>query len=111
MPQAGLARPAFDGILRAAALLANFQTKLQLVEEKRGDVPIVGYRFADDGQLKGDDGYLRFSYSPCFAAVGNQFIAASTLELGRELVDLVKKEQAGLPNVRQQVDDARGLLD
>lgn len=102
---------ALNGILRAAALLANFQTKLQIFEEKRGDTPIVGWRFAEDGQLKGDEGYLRFSYSPCFAAVGNQFIVCSTLELARELVDLVKKEQAGLPNVQKDLEAVKDKVD
>lgn len=101
---------ALNGILRAAALLLNFQTKLKLVEEKRGDVQIVGYRFADDGKLSGDNEYLRFAYSPCFATVGNQFIASSTLELCRELVDLIEKERAGLPQVKQQMDEAKAKL-
>ncbi len=101
---------ALNGILRAAALLANFQTKLTLVEEKHGDIQIVGYRFAEDGKLQGDNEYLRFSYSPCFATVGNQFIVSSTLELCRELVDIIKKERSGLPNVQKDVDEAQAKL-
>lgn len=100
-----------NGILRAAALLANFQVKLQLVEEKRGDVPIVGYRFAEDGQLKGDEEYQRFSYTPCFARVGNQFIVSSTLELCRELIDVLQMEQGRRPEMGKQVDEAQVQCD
>lgn len=83
---------AMEAVLRGAAFLAGTQTKLQLVEEKHGDFQIVGYRFARDGKLKGDDGYVRFNYSPCFVTVGDQFVACSTLELCHDLVDLLQKE-------------------
>src|SRR5207249_1453299 len=38
---------------------------------------------------------LRFNFSPCFVAVGNQFVASSTLEIGHELIDLLAKEPKG----------------
>jgi hypothetical protein len=100
-----------EAILRGAAFLASTQTKLQLVEEKHGDFKIIGYRFAQDGQLKGDEGYLRFNYSPCFVAVGNQFVACSTLELCHQLVDLLQKEVqvAALVNVKQR-DETQAKL-
>src|SRR5439155_25803841 len=34
---------------------------------------------------------FRFNFSPCFAAVGDQFFAASTIELGREMVTQLQK--------------------
>ena len=42
--------------------------------------------------------------------VGNQFIASSTLELCRELVDMVKKERGGLTQVQQQVDEVKAQI-
>lgn len=90
------------GLLRSAALFASFQVKLKTVEEKRGGSTIVGYRFREDAPFKGDANGIRFSFSPCFAQVGNQFVFCSTLELGREVVDLLEKEDhspsAGQPN-------------
>jgi hypothetical protein len=81
-----------DTILRGVALLAGTQTKLKLAEEKHGDHTLVGYRFPEDAPLKGDASDLRFNFSPCFVAVGDQFLACSTIELGHELIDLLEKE-------------------
>lgn len=98
--------PAFgkslDSVLRAAALLASFQFNLKLVEEKENDVTIVGYRFPEKPYADGKDpNNIRLNFTPCFARAGGQFIAASTLELGHELVGLVQKEakekKAGSP--------------
>lgn len=81
-----------EGILRAAALLLGGQVNLQLVEEKYRDCRLIGYRFPEKEPLKGDINDLRFNFAPCFARVGDQFVAASTLDLCRELVDLLRKE-------------------
>jgi hypothetical protein len=86
-----------EAILRAAALLGGTQVKLKLVEEKHGDRTIVGYRFPEDAEVKGDTNKVRFNFSPCFVRVGNQFIVSSTLGLGRELVELVEAEAKGEP--------------
>jgi hypothetical protein len=101
---------AMNGVLRGAALLVGFQTKLKLVEEKRGGVTIVGYKFLEDGSYNNVEDYVRFSYSPCFATVGNMFMASSTLELGRELVDLLVEEQAGQLQWKQKLADSEKLL-
>lgn len=81
-----------NGLLRAAGLLASTQVKLKMEEIKHGDVTIVGYRFSEDEPLKGDDGYLRYNYSPAFVQVGDQFVLSSTIDLAKELVDLLKNE-------------------
>jgi len=83
---------AMDTVLRGVALFAGSQFKLKLVEEKQGDVTLVGYRFPEDGKVPNDPGNLRFNFSPCFAVVGKSFMACSTLELGHEMVDILKKE-------------------
>lgn len=81
-----------ETILRGAALLAGAQADLKLAEETYHDYKLVGYRFPDGKPLKGDVNDLRFNFSPCFTRVGNQFVASSTIELGRELVDILHKE-------------------
>jgi hypothetical protein len=84
-----------EKVLRSAALLATTQTGLKLVEEKYAGCDLVGYRFDEDKPLKQDVNDLRFNFSPCFVRVGNQFVIGSTIELGRELVDLLQKEAKG----------------
>jgi hypothetical protein len=82
-------------ILRGAALLFTAsQAKMDLVEEKHGDVTLVGYRFLEGGEYKQDVGEIRYNFSPCFARVGNQFLVSSTLELGHEMIDLLQRESA-----------------
>jgi hypothetical protein len=88
---------AMNGLLRAVALFAGAQAKLKLVEETVDGVTLVGYRFPEDGTLAGDVNNLRFNFSPCFAAVGDQFFAASTIEMGRELIRTLKKPAANMP--------------
>ena len=81
-----------EAILRGAALLAGGQVNLKLVEEKYKDCKLVGYRFPEDQPLKGDINDLRFNFTPCFTRVGDQFVVSSTLDLCRELVDILHKE-------------------
>jgi hypothetical protein len=87
---------ALETILRGAALLGGGQLDLKLVEEKRGGWNIVGYRFPEgptkNRALRNDTGNIRFNFSPCFVRVGNQFVMSSTIELARELVDILEKE-------------------
>jgi hypothetical protein len=92
-----------NAILRAAALLGSTQVNLKLVEEKYAGHTIVGYRFPEEGEFKADVNEIRFNFSPCFVTVGNQFIASSTLELCRDLIDQVKKEQAPHETARDTV--------
>lgn len=81
---------AMESVLRGAALLASTQTGLKLTEQKHGAHTLVGYRFPEDRPLKADVNDIRFNFSPCFCAVGNQFLVSSTLELGHELIDLLE---------------------
>jgi hypothetical protein len=82
----------FETILRGAAFLASTQVKLKLTEEEYAGHPIVGYRFSEKAPLKQDVNNIRFNFSPCFTRVGNQFVVCSTIELCRELIDLLEKE-------------------
>jgi hypothetical protein len=92
-----------EAVLRAAALLASTQVKLKLVEEKRNGCSIVGWRFPEDRPFGNDTANFRFNFSPCFVRVGDQFVYCSTLELCRELVDVLQKEQKEKP----PADEAR----
>ncbi len=81
-----------ETVLRGAAFLAGNQASLKLVEETYKGVKVVGYRFPEDKPLRQDVNDIRFNFSPCFASVGNQFVLCSTIELGKELVDLLQAE-------------------
>src|SRR5207253_640669 len=85
---------AMNAILRTTAIVAGTQAKLKYKEETIGDVKLVTYRFAEDAPLANDTNNIRFSFSPCFAKVGNQFFVASTVELGREMIGLLQKTEA-----------------
>ena len=78
-----------DKILRAGGLAATFQFGLRMKEEEYHGHKMVVYYVnekskAADIPLKG--------LSPCFAQVGNQFMVSSTVELGRDLIDILDKE-------------------
>jgi hypothetical protein len=104
-----------DTILRGVGLLVTTQVKLKLVEEKRNGVAIVGYRFDEKAPLKNDVNDVRFNFSPCYARVGKQFVFCSTVELCRELVDLLQAEEKSPgPTYAATVRDrfyARGAAD
>lgn len=79
-------------LIRGGAALASTQVKLLAFDEKYGDVPIFGYRFDEEGKLPNDPQNIRFNFTPTFCAVKDQVIAASSVELCKELIDIVQKE-------------------
>jgi hypothetical protein len=85
--------PAFESVLRAGGLLASTQFKLKLEEETYKGHEIAGYRFDEKADLKADVDNFRFNFSPCFVRVDDQFVLCSTIELCRELVDLLAAEK------------------
>src|SRR5262249_40056911 len=42
--------------------------------------------------LKQDVNDIRFNFTPCFVRVGNQYVICSTLDLCKELIDLLQAE-------------------
>jgi hypothetical protein len=105
-----------ETVLRGAALLVGSQAGLKLSEEKHGDHTLVGYRFPEDRPLKADVNDIRFNFSPCFCAVGNQFFASSTIDLGHELIDLLEKEakdggERGQPAAQRTLVSSAGGAD
>lgn len=97
-----------ESILRGVALLTGSQANLKLAEEKYKDCKLVAYRFPEDQPYKGDVNDLRFNFTPCFTRVGDQFVVSSTIELCRELVDLIHKE--GTAPTRGQASTTRASL-
>ena len=81
-----------EGVIRGVALLAGGQFNLKMSDEMHNGVKLVGYRFPEDRTVAEDAENIRFNFTPCFATVGNQFMVASTIEFGREMVDLLQKE-------------------
>lgn len=82
-----------ETLARGGVIALATQIRLKRTEEKVGDVPLVGYRFAEDRPVPDDVNDLRFGYSPCFARVGNQMLLCSTLELARELIPMLQAEK------------------
>lgn len=83
----------FEGVLRGAALLATQQFKMQMNDETHDGVKITYYRFDEKAKVDGDPDNSRFNFTPSMAAVQDQFIISSNIELCRELIGLIKKEQ------------------
>ncbi|MBX9628805.1 MAG: hypothetical protein K2X82_33735 [Gemmataceae bacterium] len=86
---------------RAGGLIASLQFGLRQVDAEHDGVKITAYRFREDKPLPDDEDGLRFNFEPCFAAVGDQFIAASTVEVCKKLIAEVKRTagQKGSPAV------------
>jgi hypothetical protein len=82
-----------ETVLRAGGLIASTQFKLKLDEQKYNGHEIVGYRFDEKADLKQDIDNFRFNFSPCFVRVDDQFVVCSTIELCRELIDLLVAEK------------------
>ena len=99
MRDAGFGR-SMETLLRGAALLASTQVRLKLTEQQYGEVKIIGYKFDQaDRSLKinAENTPILRSVSPSFAVVGNQFVVASSLELCREMIELVRRDAAPPP--------------
>jgi hypothetical protein len=98
--------PAFgksmETILRAVGLFASFQFNLKMIEHKHGPYTIVSYQLADKKKGKNKPAVAPFylilsALSPCFVTAGDNFIAASEVELCKELIDLLEKEKRNKP--------------
>ncbi len=101
-----------ETIIRGAGFLARTfaQVKVKLVEEKYQDVSIVGYRQEGNGpqiQVNAQNNPLAYAPSPSFAVVGNQLVAASTLEMMKELIDILQKEAKASPTKKGSASRSR----
>lgn len=70
---------------------------IKLVDGKHSDISYFGYRFPESGKFEADTQNIRFNFTPTFAAVGDQYIVASTQEFCFELIDYLKKEDRSKP--------------
>src|SRR5438046_5951054 len=82
---------ALDSTLRSAGLIASLQFGLKQSEVEHDGVKIVAYRFPENKAFDGDPDGIRFNFEPCFAAVDDQFIAATTVEACKKLVVEVRR--------------------
>lgn len=80
-----------ESIVRGGAIIATLQFGLKSVDETHAGVKIVGYRFPENKPLADDPDGLRFNFEPCFAVVGDQFVAASTIAMCKKMIDEVKR--------------------
>jgi len=103
-----------ETVLRGAALLGGFQVGIKLVEEDRAGAKLVSFLFEEEKEFKQDQTDIRFNFSPSFATVNNQFFISSTVELGRELLDILAKEDgkqfSKVESVRVYSSGAAALL-
>ena len=80
-----------ESVLRSAGLIASLQFGLKQSEVEHDGVTLVAYRFPENKPVDADPDGLRFNFEPCFAVVGDQFVAASTVEVGKKMVAEVRR--------------------
>ena len=82
-----------DGVLRAGALLAGFQTGWKMSEETFDGVKLTTYRFSEKYPPKYDDAEnLRFNAAPTFAIFKDQLVLGSTPGIVKKLIPVLKAE-------------------
>lgn len=84
--------------LRSAAIIASLQFNMKMVEHTHDGVGIVAYRFNEDKELADDPEGVRFNFEPCFAIVGDELVAATTVELCKKLITELKSPRSGGKN-------------
>lgn len=80
-----------DIIGRSAGIVGSLQFGLKLIEHDVDGITLVSYRFPENKDLPDDPDGIRFNFEPCFAVVGDEFMVASTVELGKKLIAELKK--------------------
>ena len=82
-----------NGIFRSAALIATFSIGLNLKEEKYKDYEMVSYHFAEGRKVDFDPQNARYNFTPTYVTVGDQFVMSATVELARDLIDVLEAEK------------------
>jgi hypothetical protein len=102
-----------ENVFRAAGIVGGLQFGLKMKEHEHQGVKITAYRFQEDKPVPQDPDGLRFNFEPCFAVVGDELMAASTLELGKKLVTAMKatKKVEGAQAVLRGRAHAAGAAD
>jgi len=78
---------------RGLALFIGFDYGLKMHEEKYKGCDMIAYRIPEDKERKDDPTDLRFAFEPTYVRVGDQFVVSSTMDLAKELVDLLQEEK------------------
>ncbi len=81
--------------IRSAAIIASLTFGMKMVEHTHDGVGIVAYRFPEDKELADDPDGTRFNFEPCFAIVGDQLVAATTVELCKKIITELKNPPKG----------------
>jgi hypothetical protein len=81
---------AIDPVLRSAGLFGTLQFGWKMTEYEHEGVTLVAYRFPENKQIADDPGGMRYNFEPCFAIMGDEFVLASTVELGKKLITELK---------------------
>ena len=102
-----------ESLIRAGGLIASLQLGMKSAEQQHDGVKIVGYRFSETKPMPDDPEGVRFNFEPCFAVVGDDFIAASTFEVCKKLIAEVKRtaKLPGSPAVWRNRAYATGAAD
>ncbi|HEX3315776.1 MAG TPA: hypothetical protein VHR72_12825 [Gemmataceae bacterium] len=104
-----------DFFLRGFGLIGVLASKgsVKIADQEHAGVKFLTVRFPEDKPFAGDDAGFRFNYDPCFAIVGDQAIFSSSVELGKDLIDLLKKDSktdAGSPAVSRTMLYSAGAV-
>ncbi len=80
-------------ILRGVALIGSFASSsgMKMIEEEHAGCNMVCYYFPENKPFAGDPDGVRFNFNPCFVPVGDQLVMSSTVELGKNLIDELKR--------------------
>jgi len=85
-------------ILRGVALVGTVASAgLKMVEEEHAGCKMVCYYFPENKPAAGGPGGIFFNFSPCFVPVGDQLVISSTVELGKDLIDELKRGSKDKP--------------
>lgn len=80
-----------DAALRSAGFIASLQFGLKQSELEHDGVKIVSYRFPENKPFPDDPDGIRFNFEPCYAAVDDVFVAATTVEVCKKLIVEVRR--------------------
>ena len=99
--------------IRSAAIIASLTYGMTMKEHTHDGVTIVAYRFPEGKELADDPDGTRFNFEPCFAIVGDELVAATTVELCKKLITELKSPQKGKssPAVLRGTFSAKGGAD
>jgi len=79
-------------LVRSGALVSTLTLGMKMKEEEYKGQKMTAYYFSETAKVAADTDNLRFNFTPCFSQVGDQFLVSSTVELGKDMIDELLKE-------------------